>query len=128
MEEIVKQFFIGSISLGMIVAGGAMAAQVGSSNASSVKIINDPTSLDWEYYGTGYKVKPIRDPSFPGGGAAVEVDVQKGHDPYSAGTNIHLNQPIVSARNYVVRFWARTLSAKSSDGKGRIIVRFFRNT
>jgi hypothetical protein len=111
------------VLLGSAPLSGALAPGAGS----AFKIVNDPTSLDWEYYGGGYKLKPIRDPSFPGGGAAVEVDVQKGHDPYSAGANIHLNEPIVTGRNYVVRFWARTLSAKSDDGKGRILVRFFRN-
>ena len=106
---------------------GAYSSASRAGPAANVQIINDPTSLDWEYYGAGYKLKPIRDPSIPGGGAAVQVDVQKGHDPYSAGANIHLKAPIVAGRDYVVRFWARTLSAKSDDGKGRIIVRFQRN-
>ena len=91
------------------------------------QIINDPTSLDWEYYGAGYKLKPIRDASLAGG-AAVEVEVQKGHDPWAAGANIHLNQPIIKGRNYVVRFWARTITAKSDSGEGRILVRFLRNS
>jgi hypothetical protein len=124
MEGFVMRFFF-AVALAFIVSGTSASAQVAPSD---VKIVNDPASFDWEYYGTGYKLKPIRDPSFPGGGAAVEVDVQKGHDPYSAGANIHLNQPIVSGRYYVVRFWARTVSAKSDDGKGRIIVRFVRNS
>jgi len=118
----VKRFFVGcAVALSIAAAGSSVRAQ-------DARIINDPTSLDWEYYGSGYKLKPIRDPSFPGGGAAVQVDVQKGHDPFSAGTNIHLNQPFVTGRNYVVRFWARTLSSKSADGRGRILVRFFRNS
>jgi len=116
------RMLLAALALGL--AAAPATAQVAGSGA---KIINDPTSLAWEYYGTGYKLKPITDPSFPGGGAAVQVDVQKGRDPYSAGANIHLNAPIVTGRNYVIRFWARTISAKSPDGKGRIIVRFQRN-
>jgi hypothetical protein len=117
----------------LLAAAGALALLAGdpapafAESGSDFKIINDPASLDWEYYGGGYKLKPIRDPNFPGG-AAVEVEVQKGHDPWSAGSNIHLSGPIVTGRNYVVRFWARTLSAASSDGKGRILVRFLRNS
>jgi hypothetical protein len=122
MEGFVMRLLFAALALGL--AAAPTTAQVAGSGA---KIINDPTSLDWEYYGTGYKLKPIKDPSFPGGGAAVQVDVQKGRDPYSAGANIHLNAPIVTGRNYVIRFWARTISAKSPDGKGRIIVRFQRN-
>lgn len=117
-----KQYFVGpAVALSIAVAGSAVGAQ-------ELRIINEPTSLDWEYYGSGYKLKPIRDPNFPGGGAAVQVDVDKGHDPFSVGTNIHLNQPFVTGRNYVVRFWARAISAKSSDAKGRIVVRFMRNS
>jgi hypothetical protein len=115
--------FLGAAGAIALLAGAAPS--LGQAGAD-FQIINDPTSLDWEFYGTGYKIKPIRDPAFPSG-AAVEVDVQKGRDPYSAGTNIHLNQPIVTGRNYVVRFWARTLSTDSPNGKGRILVRFFRN-
>ena len=115
----------------LLAAAGALALFVGlpafADNGSDFRIVNDPAGLDWEYYGGGYKLKPIRDPSFPGG-AAVEIEVQKGHDPWSAGTNIRLIEPIVTGHNYVIRFWARTLSAASSDGKGRILVRFFRNS
>lgn len=115
----------------ILAAGCAMALFGGNASAlaqssGDFQIVNDPTSLDWEYYGTGYKLKPIRDPSIPSG-VAVEVEVQKGHDPWSAGANIHFNQPMVTGRNYVVRFWARTIAAKSDNGKGRIVVRFLRN-
>jgi hypothetical protein len=118
---IMRLWIMPALAFSIVAAGSSASAQ-------ALRIINDPTSLDWEYYGSGYKLKPIRDPSFPGGEAAVQFDVEKGNDPFTAGTNIHLNQPIVTGRNYVVRFWARTISAKSSDGKGRIVVRFARNS
>ncbi len=124
------RFVISSaLALSIIVAGSSTSAQVQTRDArADLKILNDPTSLDWEYYGSGYKLKPIRDPSFPGGGAAVQIDVEKGHDPFTAGANVHLTGPIVAGRDYVVRFWARSLSAKSRDGRGQIVVRFFRNS
>ena len=115
--------FLAAASATALFGGNVIAlAQAGG----DFQIVNDPTNLDWEYYGTGYQLKPIRDPAIPSG-AAVEVNIKKGHDPWSAGTNIHLNQPFATGRSYVVRFWARTLSADSSDGKGRMLVRFFRN-
>ena len=124
------RFVISSaLALAIVVAGSSTSAQVQTRDArADLKILNDPTSLDWEYYGSGYKLKPIRDPSFPGGGAAVQIDVEKGHDPFTAGANVHLTGPIVAGRDYVVRFWARSLSAKSRDGRGQIVVRFFRNS
>ena len=111
-----------------LAAGAPLASAPGAGPATDVKVVNDPSSLDWEFYGTGYKLKPIRDPSFPGGGAAVEIEVKKGREPYAMGANIHLDAPIVAGRAYVVRFWARALSAKSDDGNGQILVRFFRNS
>jgi len=117
--------YVLTVAAAIALLSGPMGA-VHAQSSGDFQVINDPTSLDWEFYGTGYKMTPIRNPTFPNG-AAVEVDVKKGHDPYSAGANIHLNQPIVKGRNYVVRFWARTLSADSGNGKGQILVRFFRN-
>ncbi len=121
------RFLIVSAAALALIGSAAPAAALAPASVSEFKVVNDPTSLDWEYYGAGYKLKAIRDPAFPGGGAAVEVDVKKGRDPFSAGANIRLTEPIVSGRDYVVRLWARTLSAKTADGKGRILVRFFRN-
>ncbi len=107
----------------LIASSPPLAAQ----SVATGTIINDPSGLDWDYYGSNYKLTPIRNPSFPGGGAAVEIDVAKGEHPYSAGANIQLTGPIVAGRDYVVRFWARTLSAASPNGRGRIVVRFMKN-
>lgn len=107
----------------LLTLGTPLSAQ----SPATGTIINDPSGLDWDYYGSNYKLKPIRDPSFPGGGAAVEIDVEKGEHPYAAGANIQLSGPIVAGRDYTVRFWARTLSTTSPDGKGRVVVRFMKN-
>jgi hypothetical protein len=93
---------------------------------SAPRVINDPASLDWLYYGSDYTVKPLT--GIPiSGGAAVEVKVRRGSQPYAAGTNILLTSPIVKGRDYAVRFWARTIKSSASDGQGKIVVRFFRN-
>lgn len=109
-----------------LVAGALALVSASATASADVKIINDPTRLDWDYYGRGYKLKPIRDPAIPGGGAAVEINVRKGANPYEAGTNIPIG-PITKGRDYVLRIWARTVSASTKDKQGRILVRFFRN-
>lgn len=113
-----------------IVAALAAALALGSTMPLAAqgepKVINDPTRLDWDYYGSGYKLKPIRDAAIPGGGAAVEIEVQQGRNPYDAGANVPIGA-ITEGRDYVVRFWARTLKSSGKSGKGRILVRFFRN-
>ncbi len=111
-----------TICVGALALGWAAIAP-----ANDVKVINDPTRLDWDYYGAGYKLKPIRDAAIPGAGAAVEIEVRKGANPYDAGTNIPIG-PIVAGRDYVVRFWARALTAATGDKQGRLTVRFFRNS
>lgn len=88
------------------------------------KIINDPARLDWDYYGS-YSIKPIPGVAIPGKGA-VEVKVDKGQNLYDAGANIPIG-PITKDKDYVVQLWARTISTASKDGKGKILVRFFRN-
>ena len=93
---------------------------------SAPRVINDPASLDWLYYGSDYTVKPLTGVPISGG-AAVEVKVRRGSQPYAAGTNILLTAPIVKGRDYAIRFWARTVKSSASDGQGKILVRFFRN-
>ncbi|MEQ7872497.1 hypothetical protein ABDK56_00610 [Sphingomonas sp. ASV193] len=107
--------------------GAGLALVATAANAQvAPKLLNDPTSLDWTYYGGGYRLKPIREIAIPGG-AAVEVTVEKGSQPYAAGATVPLTGPFVKGRDYVVAFWARTIASKAADRQGRILVRFFRN-
>ena len=112
-----------------IVAAGLLAGTaIGLAPASAAPVmINDPTSLDWQYYGSDYAVKPITGLAIPGG-AAAEIKVTGGMHPYDAGTNIALRKPIAKGRDYVISFWARTLDSNAPDKQGRILVRFFRNS
>ncbi len=104
----------------------ALAISAAAARAADPVVINDPTRLDWDYYGSGYALLPIREAAIPGGGAAVQVTVDKGAQPHAAGANIPVG-PIVEGRDYVIRFWARTMSSNAAGGKGRVLVRFFRN-
>ena len=88
------------------------------------KIINDPSRLDWNYYGN-YSIKPLPGVDIPGKGA-VEVKVDRGAKLYDAGANIPIG-PITKGHDYVIRIWVRTVSSNAKDGKGKILVRFFRN-
>lgn len=107
-----------------MLAGIAVTVAAAQPAMADPKIINDPTRLDWDYYGS-YSIKPIPGVAIPGQGA-VEVKVDKGQNRYDAGANIPIG-PISKGQDYVVRIWARTLSSSAKDGKGKILVRFFQN-
>jgi len=92
-------------------------------------LINDPSRLDWAFYGAEQKTKGVRDASIPGGGAAVRVEIARaGAAPHSSGANIPLRGGITAGRDYTIAFYARTVKSDAVGGKGRIGVRFQQNT
>jgi hypothetical protein len=92
-------------------------------------LINDPTSLDWDVFGTGHTSKPIKDEGIPGGKAALQITVPKaGTTLYEVGVNAPITAVIKSGTDVVVAFYARTVSASTSDGNGLIGVRFQQNS
>jgi hypothetical protein len=91
-------------------------------------LINDPTRLDWPVYGTGQSSKSVKGDNIPGGKAALQITVPKaGATLYEVGTNAPITAGIKSGADVVVAFYARTVSAETADGKGRIGVRFNQN-
>lgn len=92
------------------------------------KLINDPTRIDWFTQGAAMKVKPIQDAAIPGGGAARRYTISsKLANPWEAQTLVPLTAGITSGQTATIGFYARTISAKTADGKGVIGVRFQQN-
>ncbi len=91
-------------------------------------LMNDPTSLDWDTYGSTLRTKGLQDSSIPGGQAATRFTVSKPGEVHSAGATIPLLGEITAGEVMTIGFFARTQSAKTDDGKGRVSVRFQRNS
>jgi hypothetical protein len=91
-------------------------------------LINDPTRLDWPTFGTGLTVKSVQNESIPGGKAAIQFSVPKaGAALYDTGANAPITAAIKPGSDITVAFYARTLSAETSDGQARIGVRVQQN-
>ena len=91
-------------------------------------LISDPTDIVWPTQGASLKVKPVQDAAIPGGGAARRYTVPgKLANAWEAQTLVPLTAGIQPGQTITVGFYARTLSAKTPDGKGVIGVRFQQN-
>ncbi len=91
-------------------------------------LINDPSRMDWSFYGAEQKTKNVQDPSIPGGGAAVRVEVPRaGANIYDSGANVPIRRGIAVGRDVTVAFYARTVKSEAPGGKGKIGVRFQQN-
>lgn len=91
-------------------------------------LINDPSRMDWSFYGAEQKTRNVQDPSIPGGGAAVRVEVPRaGANIYDSGANVPIRRGIAVGRDVTVAFYARTVKSEAPGGKGKIGVRFQQN-
>lgn len=91
-------------------------------------LINDPTRLDWPTFGPGLTAKTVQNDSIPGGKAATQFSVPKaGAALYDTGANAPISAGIKPNTDIVVAFYARTISAETSDGQARIGVRVQQN-
>lgn len=97
-------------------------------DATPGTLINDPSRLDWDVFGTGQTSKSIKSADIPGGGAAVQINVPRaGATLYEIGANVPITAMIKSGTDVTALFWARAAKSSASDGKGRIGVRFQQN-
>lgn len=86
-------------------------------------LINDPRDLVWQTQGP-LEVKGVQDDEIPGGGAARRYEVKaKGANLWSTQTYVPLLSDIARGDVVTVGFYARTVSADTSDGRGVIGVR-----
>ncbi len=90
-------------------------------------LINDPSRLDWAVFGPGVSSKPIKGSASPGGGALQITSPRKGATLYELGTNAPITADIKPGQRITVSFYARTISAETSDKQGIIGVRFQQN-
>lgn len=91
-------------------------------------LINDPTRLDWQIFGTGQTNKAVKGEDIPGGKAATQITIPKaGATLFEIGANAPITSGIKSGTEVVVAFYARTVSADTTDGRGRIGLRFQQN-
>jgi hypothetical protein len=91
-------------------------------------LINDPTRLDWPSFGAGLTRKAVQSETIPGGKAAIQFTIPKaGAAAFDTGTNAPITSSIKSGTDIAVVFYARTISADTSDGLGRIGVRVQQN-
>jgi len=91
-------------------------------------LINDPTRLDWQIFGAGQTNKPVKGEDIPGGKAAIQFSIAKaGAALFEVGANAPITTGIKSGADVVVAFYARTVSAETTDGRARIGLRFQQN-
>lgn len=117
-----------ALSVALSALPGAAWAQNTSLDALKAalpgRLINDPTRLDWAVFGPGQSSKSVKDASFPGGGALQITVPEAGATLYDVGTNAPITAPIKRGQTLVVSFYARTVSAETPSGRGKIGVRF----
>lgn len=91
-------------------------------------LINDPTRLDWQIFGAGQTNKTVKGDDIPGGKAATQITVAKaGATLFEVGANAPITAGVRAGTDVVVAFYARTVTADTSDGRGRIGLRFQQN-
>jgi endoglucanase len=91
-------------------------------------LINDPTDIVWPTQGSSLKVKPVQDAAIPGGGAARRYTVPaKLANLWEAQALAPLTAGISAGQTITVGFYARTVSAKTADGKGTVGLRIQQN-
>jgi hypothetical protein len=124
--------FFGVVSI-IMMTNSAIATQPTPAlqaldDATPGTLINDPSRLDWDVFGSGQSHKPVRSADIPGGGGALQITIPKaGATLYEIGTNAPITEGIKRGTDYTVLFYARTVKANTPDGKGLIGVRFQQN-
>ena len=87
------------------------------------ELVNDPSRIDWQSYGSDLAARSVVDENIPGGGAARRFEIKRAAEfIYTAGTNIPLIESVNRGEIVTVGFYARTIEANTRDGKGVIRV------
>ncbi len=90
-------------------------------------LINDPANQAWGFYGPAGTPKPVPAKGMPGGSALQFIIPAAGAKPYDSGASVPIGQAIAKGDVVTVAFLARTLSAFTPDGLGKIAVRVQQN-
>ncbi len=127
-----KRFAL-ALFAGAVVSSGSHAQQVDAKlkaldDALPGVLINDPSKLNWPVFGPGVSSKPIKDPSIPGGGGALQITSPSvGAHAYDIGANAPITSAIKPGQKIVVAFYARTISADTANGKAKVGLRIQQN-
>ncbi len=95
--------------------------------AGKGKLLNDPASQAWGFYGPGGTPKPVPAKGMPGGSALQFTVSAVGAKPYDSGASVPISDAITQGDVLTVAFMARTLSAATPDGLGKITARVQRD-
>ncbi len=125
------------VAAGLLAVTGIAVAPATAQDSEALKafdeqlpgdLVNDPSRIDWQSYGADLNASAIVDESIPGGGAARRFEIKRAAEfIYTAGTNIPLIESVNRGETVTVGFYARTVEANTSDGRGVVRVRFQRN-
>lgn len=127
-----KGLILSAAALALLAGGGiAVPGMVRADEAALAalqaqlpgKLMNDPTVLDWTVYGRGQKNKRVKTPGV-GGGVALQVSSPAASAAaHDIGVNVPLKAGFTPGQAITVAFWARTVSAETADGQGRLGLR-----
>jgi hypothetical protein len=90
-------------------------------------LINNPSSQQWDIYGTGETHKVVPAKGMPLGSALQFAVTTVGKNAYDIGTNVPITAKISEGDVLTVAFLARTISADTPNGAGKIGLRVQRN-
>lgn len=88
--------------------------------------INDPANLDWGFFGAGTH-KTVAAKGMPGDAANQFTVPAAGVNPYDAGASVPIGEGINEGDVLIVAVLARTISADTPDGFGKLGIRVQQN-
>ncbi len=86
-------------------------------------VITDYSTQDWPRYGLRETLRMVAAREVPGGQAVQFTIAAAGTNPYDAGLSIPVRRSVTEGTPFTVAVLARTISADTPDGKGRIGLR-----
>jgi Cellulase (glycosyl hydrolase family 5) len=87
------------------------------------EVITDYSKQDWPIFGAGETHKTVPAKEVPGGQAVQFSIAAAGANPYDIGLSIPVTKRIEEGKILILAVLARTVSAETPDGKGKIGVR-----
>jgi hypothetical protein len=92
------------------------------------QLINNPTAPEsWSFYGTALTNKPLAEKAMPDGKATAINIASVPANAYDAGVNIPINEALVEGDVLTIAFAARTISAETDTGAGKLSIRVQQN-
>jgi hypothetical protein len=91
-------------------------------------LINDPATINWDYYGATTTHQTVPAKGMPGDSAVQFTIPAAGANPYDSGANVPISGAVTDGDVMLVAVLARTISAETADGLGKLGVRVQANT